>query len=292
MDAYISLDVETIYGVWDVIDEKYFESNVNYSFKNLRRIIDLHEKYDLKLNLGVVGLLFKNQIKDENFFYLYRENKKNIFTKLKKSNDSLLLICDKTLGHLKSNNVQLLSHTFYHNYLDSDKKKSLIDEELKKINLQVRQGLIKKGIIFPKNQASDYAINSFLKKGYTLRLNFNNPLYKNKYNSLIRLFRFIDSFLPLTELLNFLFENKRNNKKIIEGGIFFRPSFMLPLLDKFHLFRIIIHYYYCKFFHKTFHLWSHPHNFGNNVNSLNNYEFILNFLTEKRVKLKYFVENE
>jgi hypothetical protein len=292
MNAYISFDFESIYGVWDAVNDEYFESNVKYCFKNLKKIIHIHEKYDLKLNIAVVGLLFSNNKNYDKFFYLNRESKKEKFLLLKNKFSSITSLDSEILKILASKKVQLISHTYFHNYLNNENNNELVNKELEMINDLVTEGFLKKGIVFPKNQASNFAVESFFNQGYVLRLNFNNPLYSNNYNNFIRILRYLDSFLPITEFLNIFFENERKRKNLIEGGIFFRPIFRFRILEIIHFKRIILHYYYCYYFKKTFHIWSHPHNFGNGLDSIKNYTHLLNFIKKKQIKLKYFITNE
>jgi hypothetical protein len=68
------------------------------------------------------------------------------------------------------------------------------------------------------------------------------------------------------------------------GNIFFRPDCGNAIADYLHFKRVVLGLLFCKFTGRNFHMWTHPHNFGVDVErSMRNYERILLYLRKEEV---------
>lgn len=289
MRNYISFDLETFYGVWDTKGYEYCLNNCSISFEATKRINQIHKKYKLHYTVGIVGFMLRNEMVSH--FFEGRNSKTEVFYKCYQSLKLQRKIPSDLLFEIKNSEFcEIISHTYTHNYFNNVIQEKFRVLEYKEIENDINIYGLKRGIIFPKNQANKETIKFFTEKNFVVRTNFNNLLYKTRhYNFLVRVLRYLDSYLPITELFN-VFHKPENSKSIIEGGIFFRPSLKFKIFDRIHQARIIFHYQYCKVTNRSFHLWSHPHNFYPLENSLMNYDRLLNKLIKKGLITSHFTK--
>jgi hypothetical protein len=289
MRNYISFDFETIYGVWDTKGLDYCKKNCSISFEAIENINKIHAKYKLPYTVGIVGLLLRNNILPQ--FWLGREKHKVSFFKIYNSLNHLSKIPKHLLKLLESSKYcEIVSHTYSHNYFTLENELKLRESELIEIKKDIKKKQIKKAIIFPKNIVSAKTTDFFTKRGFVVRRNFQNILYSTtRYNLIIRILRYLDSFITITEFFNF-FSSKNSKSLIITGGLFYRPNFNNCFLSYLHYKRIILHFYYCKLTNRSFHLWSHPHNFYPLTKSISNYEKLIKKLSLIGLKTKHFTD--
>jgi len=291
LKSYISFDFESLWGVWDTADDQYIKNNVQYSFTNLEKLLNLHKALGINFTIGMVELLLDpNPASKTNIdsVLLGREDKQLRLESLISKHKHLIKAPEDLISKLENNDkVEVISHSVFHNYFNSKAEKEILNAE-KNYKKKVHNSMISKGIIFPKNQVSEGNLQYYLSEGYRIRLNFNNILYSNQYNIVIRSLRFLDSFLPICEFLN-CFSKRNSHSQIIEGGIFYRPNLKFKILNTLHFLRIAFHLKYCRLMGCNFHLWSHPHNFGDSDLAFENYDKVLKYISSK-TEIHHFYE--
>ena len=122
-------------------------------------------------------------------------------------------------------------------------------------------------MVFPRNQYNSSVIADISKAGFTVfRGNEDNYLYQpradNFNNKIVRGCRLLDSYTSLTGV-------NSSNKKVYKDNIISIPSsrFLRPArsggFESLRLKRILKAMNHAAANNKGFHLWFHPHNFGN-----------------------------
>lgn len=177
-------------------------------------------------------------------------------------NSKELLNFGKTL-HFQATNIQLGLHGEFHN-LHRSQKPSKIQEEIERISRFASDNPAYNSIyVYPKNQSPlDHKSNEILHRTFTLiRRNPENFLYNNQvYNKYVRFFRYLDSFLPILEILTIFSGSTSPPQGFIIGHYYFRAQ-LKPILLALHFFRILIFVKILQFLGRPAHIWSHPHNF-------------------------------
>ena len=193
-------------------------------------------------------------------------------------------------------NQELASHTMSHYYcLEKGQTCNSFEQDLKE-NINVFKSKYRKdivSIVFPRNQVNLKYKDILIENGVNIyRGNEINWVYEKKMNYQIKRFlRLIDSFINITGHNTFAVKNIAHDQLLnIPSSRFLRPvSLRFSFLDKFRLKRIKSQMNYAAKNGQIFHLWWHPHNFGNSIEK--NTEFlkqILNYFKklEKNYNMK------
>jgi hypothetical protein len=282
----ISLDFELHWGSIELLDIN--SKNTKEYFENTRKaipfILELFSRYTIHCTWATVGLLFaknKEQAikfspilkpsylnKDLNYYnYLFSNNvgKDEKSSPFHFANSIIESI-------LKVNNQELGSHTFGHYYcnevgqnineFDADLKSA---QELAKENF----GITLKSLVLPRNQFNLQYLKIIDKNGFnSVRTNpnvwfWNHNLYVNN------IIRALDSMFSFSGNSSYKLEEmkKISNTTLIPSSRFKRgykenEKYIRPLFLK----RIKEEMTYAAVNNEVYHLWWHPHNFGNNVN--------------------------
>lgn len=284
----ISLDYELHWGVFDSKKLETYEKNIENESTSAIKMLERFEKFDIHATWAVVGFMFASnqaelvKIKKNihlpkyensryNSYYLI-DNNVTIFRK------PYLYFAPEVVSRIvNSSGQELATHTFSHMYckesgltlqaFESDINAAL--EIAKKFNAEI------KTIIFPRNQYT----NDFLEKCKNLGItNFRGVessfMYqtesRDKTSYFNKLLRFSDSFLPISGNNTYSLAEIQKRSNIITdipSSRFLRPySKNLALFDNLKLNRIKNQMKYAAVNSKLFHLWWHPHNFGNDLN--------------------------
>lgn len=294
----ISLDFELHWGVFDALKLEDYKNNLLKVPEVVERLLELAKKYDINLTFATVGLLF-NQNKTELLNSL--PNAKPIYENKDLSSYKLLsLIGDseeddkihyaKSLINLIKSNPkhELASHTFSHYYCcEEGQNIQSFEADLIAFKKVAESNRVKvSSIVFPKNQINkDYLDLCYFHGIKTYRGSEKSFLYKTrpegKTNKLIRLLRFTDSYFNITGP-NIYKHNDLYNDTIINlpSSRFLRPYCSnLKFLEKFKLRRVNNAMKRAAKSKGIYHLWWHPHNFGDNIDE--------NFLTLELIFKKY-----
>ncbi len=294
-----SLDFELLWGVLDIDSVEQYKKNILGAWQALPEILNLFDTYGVHGTFATVGFLFaqdqnelikyspkiKPEYDDEKFSPYTSEISpfmlKNYDNKLYFANDLIDLIESKK-------HHEISTHTFSHYYcLESGPSIEAFKEDLRAaVAISKRKNLSVSSIIFPRNQYSkehlevlpEFGINSYRGNPISWCYNSNQVLG--------RILRLLDDYLNLTG--NHCYSLNDIEKKLpynLPASKFLRPySNTFKFFNMLRLRRIKKSMTYAAKNNKIYHLWSHPHNFGNHI------ENNLKVLKEILIHYKYLNE--
>lgn len=299
----ISLDFEIHWGVSDhYLDEGLRERITNVP-KVVRQLIPLFREKEIHVTWATVGMLFCRN-KEELFAYVKPEYRPT-YVNEKASNyrvaeevgnneaedpfhyaNSLIRKIIETPGQ------EMATHTFSHYYcLEPGQTPEQFFHDLSAAKqLAEREGVNVTSIVFPGNQFHPDYLQQCKKQGIKCYRG-NNPssIYQYRIKSAESLWkkiaRVIDTYLPLT--------GNRYIEAVMEDGIlnipascFFRPyQTKLSFFEGLRILRMKREMKAAAKKKKIYHLWWHPHNFGQNTaKNFIMLEKILNYYLELKQK--------
>lgn len=279
----VSLDFEKIWGVIDLPNYENFIRSVKGVDTVLPKIIELSDKYFIKLTIAIVGLLMcRNKSDIEKYSPLlipsYLNQKLNPYGSYINDNvgdsdsvDRLHYAHDllKQIHHPH----EIASHTFCHYYCNAPgQTKEEFEADLNAASLIAKAyGIDLKSIIFPRNECRDSYLEVCENCGFRFyRGNENNWLHKATPNvprfitMIKRACRLLDTYVPLTGHNCYDLSNLREGGMLnISASRFLRGhSPTMKVLDHLKLKRICRDMTYAARNGLVYHLWWHPHNFG------------------------------
>lgn len=294
----ISLDYELLWGgIEKRFPEDYGQSNVKQVPEVLDRLVCLFEKYSVRATVATVGLIMEE---DPEKALLASPTKKPSYEKsilspysngyinqIKKQNEPLYFAPGSIKKLQETGCIEVATHTFCHYYCWE--KGQTIEEfnaDIESaINTAQRHNVSLKSIVFPRNEVTDDYLRVCSDHGITSYR--GNPKHffnkqKNKVARIIQRFlRIADTYINISGHNTYSIENL----EIIEGCLnvpasrFLRPySRKLSFLDGLRLMRIKKDIRYAAKHNQIYHLWWHPHNFGNHINE--NVAFLEKILNE------------
>ena len=282
----ISLDFELYWGVHDKRTLSSYQKNLNAVWEVIPRLIALFDRYDIKCTFATVGFLFA-QNRDELNAYLpksfpkYIDDNLSSYGKLDNINfeeptfNALPLI--KLISETKH---ELGTHTFSHYYCleEGQDKKDFEFDLIAAKNIANKNNLAFSSIVFPRNQVNPDYFDLLKKNGVrSYRGTEERWMYraeKNDEESLIkRLFRLMDSYFNLSGANTYALPDKRQSLYNFPSSRLLRPYHShLKFFEKQRLKRITKAMDYAALNNQVFHLWWHPHNFGDNMEE--NFSFL------------------
>lgn len=291
----ISLDFELLWGRRDKLDpnENYF--NAINTRVVVEGMLDLFEKYGVKVTFATVGFLFYSDIeslKRDIVFKSpnYTNSKLNPYLDiefLSKTNHvyNVNFFGKDMISQIRNNeNHEIASHTFSHYYcLEEGQNISDFIEDLNAFNkISVKENFICNSIVFPRNQYNEDYISVCKEVGIKFyRGNQNFFCYAagdgNSQTYFLRLIRLLDSYCNISGHNTYKkpkFENLICN---IPASLFLRPyNKKFFFLEFFKVNRIKKAMKHAAINNEVFHLWWHPENFSPDVtNNLKMLEQIL-----------------
>ena len=277
INAFISYDYELSWGTWDKLPLSYTRSHVADANKAAILLIKLHRKTKIPATWAIVGAMLDKRSPEVIMNNTKRSEKiKKDFSEFVWSlncNDEKFFKIDKAVFNalVDDDLFEVGSHTYTHLYFLEENTTAWIDDfdqfEREYANAF---GKLPVSVIFPKNQVNKLALDTAAQHSFkVVRLNEDNWLYRSTSRgkikrSIIRILRYLDAYLPLQEF--FTNTEQSHNLKITDGQYFFRPALNTRIQDFFHFLRLAFAINYCIFRGHNFHVWSHPHNFGGDLN--------------------------
>jgi peptidoglycan/xylan/chitin deacetylase (PgdA/CDA1 family) len=282
----ISLDYELHWGFFELKTVEEYQENLDNTRKVIERLLDLSDKYNVKLTFATVGFLFAKN-KDELIDFIPEQTPDYDKTEL----DPYAILEDVGynekddpyhFGHsilkriIENNNHEVGTHTFSHYYCtESGQNKSHFKEDINAA-LDIAENLNTniESIVFPRNMFNPEYLDVCYKLGiksyrgtedsflYQLENNPESPYYSWQ---IFRVLRMLDSYLNLTGKHTYDLKKTNNKNKIINlpQSRFLRPyNKSLKLLEPFKIRRIKKAMQHAAKHNELFHLWWHPHNFG------------------------------
>ncbi len=286
----ISLDFELLWGVFDKVDWREKKQYFQNTRKLIPDILRLFEKYDIQCTWATVGMLF-NEDWDE-----WNENIPDILPEYENSNLSAykygrsiqniesqeLCFAPDLIRRIKETPGQEIgTHTYSHYYcLEPDQTlESFKADLLKSRELAGKLGSSMKSLVFPRNQYNPNYLEVCKDVGLnTIRTNpevwyWNNTQQNNLQQ---KIFRTGEAYIGSNN------KSYRDIPEIFRGisgqkaSRLFRPHSGKKILDKVRIKRIKSEITTASRKKEIYHLWWHPHNFGENPQkNLQDLEFIL-----------------
>lgn len=185
--------------------------------------------------------------------------------------ESALFCCPELLQQLSETlNVELASHTFSHYYcLEDGQTLEQFESDIEQVR---KHGVADyTTIIFPRNQVSDEYLKVCAKHGFThyrgiLEDFIHRPSKTERRLSAKGALRLIDTYIPVTGYKTFKRIDVIGGMKNVPGSMFLRPySRKFRFLEPLKIKRIKRSMKHAAQQGEYFHLWWHPHNFGNNM---------------------------
>jgi hypothetical protein len=310
----ISLDYEIHWGFFDKKSVNDYRKNLENVSKVIDRLIDMSDRYEIKLTFSTVGLLFA---KDKNDILNHLPPKKPsyILDKLNPyylidtigndENDDPFHYASSKIKDIRDNgNHEIGTHTFSHFYCHAHgQTPEQFNEDINSaINIAKPLGININSIVFPKNQMNpdddidkpylqackNHGITSFRGKEKSFIYNIHST---KKYRNLLifKALKPLDAYFNLTGSNTYNLKDNTKNNIIINmpSSRFLRPyNKQLNFFEPFKLRRIKKAMTYAAKHNETYHLWWHPHNFGTHIDK--NFENLENiFKTYKKLNKTY-----
>jgi len=274
----ISLDFELLWGVFDKVD---WTKKVEY-FNNTRNVIpeilQLFEKYEISCTWATVGMLFNEDWDEWNqnlpeILPDYENNKLSAYHYGKsiqsKETEQLCFAPDLIRQIQDTPGQEIGTHTYSHYYcLENGQGLSSFRADMKQAKLLAKKlGIDLTSLVFPRNQFNKDYLEACVEIGLkTVRTNPEVWYWRNTQKDSLRqkIFRTADayfgdntkSYRDVSEILSGLTGQKASR--------FLRPHSGKKILDKSRIKRILSEMEHAAKNNKIYHLWWHPHNFGEN----------------------------
>lgn len=274
----ISLDFELIWGVFDTIDIKENEQYFLNTGKVIPEILQLFQKSNIHATWASVGMLFnKNWAEWEENSAEKKPNYANTALssynygnsiKNKGYNElcfapELIFEISKTVGQ------EMATHTYSHYYCleGGQGKESFKQDLIQAIAIASKMGIDLKSLIFPRNQIRRKYLKICSELGIkNVRSNPDSWYWNDTSTSGLstKITRTADAYLNLGKKTYPYSDLKRNNGLPLEqkASRFLRPVESNTLLRNLKLKRIRDEMTDAAKNDKIYHLWWHPHNFG------------------------------
>lgn len=291
----ISLDFELHWGgveLWNLEDKKDYFTTTR---AGIPLILDLFTKYDIHCTWATVGFLFaknRDQLKkfmpkdfpsylntDLNYYSLIEQN----LIGYNEDDDPFHYAISLINKIVNTPNQELASHTFCHYYCNEEGQNvNQFEADIQAAQKIAKEnfGITLKSLVFPRNQFNKEYLEVAKKNGIKVfRSNPNVWFWKNNYGKLSPLFRAMDTLFSISKSLSF-----KQNEIIRSDGIveipasrFFRPfTRKESFIRKVKLNRILNEMTFAAQHKRIYHLWWHPHNFGDALQeNLEDLEIIL-----------------
>lgn len=304
----ISLDFELLWGVFDVVD---YEKKRGY-FQNTRKIIPevlaLFKKYNIKATWATVGMLFNQNWEEweQNIpevipNYTNENLSAYKFGKRIKSKSTEDLCFAPELIKMASEfpGQEIGTHTYSHYYcLEPEQTKEEFSRDLQAaISVAEKLNLKLFSLVFPRNQFEKNYLEICQKFGVTnVRSNPSSWYWNNTQSSslITKLARTGDAYFPLGKKSYSSGELKKVKDFPLEqkASRFLRPVENSNTLRKAKVLRIMNELDAAAKNGEYYHLWWHPHNFGERPQqNLQDLEVILKHYTKLNSTYGFASEN-
>lgn len=268
----ISLDFELMWGILDCATIEGYGKNVIAVHTVLPRILDLFKKYDIHATIAYVGFLgFKNKadlLKELPVCIPRYENLelspyKDAFSYL---NDEKYFFAPELVELIRSTpHMELGTHTYSHYYCtESGQNLESFEQDIKYATKQV-EGM--SSIVFPRNQVPRKYLQILPKYGIMTYRGNPSKLYKKTEGRKQRLLRLIDTYINITGYNTYKQDSYEKSIPFNVPASRFLRSYEAKraMFDYLKLKRVKDEMRYAAKHREMYHLWWHPHNFGNNV---------------------------
>jgi len=279
----ISLDFELLWGVWDVTTKENYGSHITGVKQVIPGLLALFAEYDIKITFATVGFLFA---KDKESLLPHLPEKRPAYCN---SGYNVYLNEFNAIGNNESDDPyhfgyslfelirqsphEIGSHTFSHYFcLEEGQKAADFDADVKAAKKIAAANDVKiTSLVFPRNQVNPEYFDILCKNGIAVyRGNPESWIYKPRRLSgdipFIRLCRLLDTYFPISGYNTHPLNNRKSGPVNIPASRFLKPyNKRLAWLEKLKLKRIMNEMTVAAKRNELYHLWWHPHNFGENL---------------------------
>ena len=302
----ISLDFELMWGVRDVADIYSYGSNILNVHNVIPSILEIFEKNNTRVTFASVGFLFHKNIGElmkalPDLLPQYKDANLSPFNEYLKFvnevelNDKLHFAPDLIFKIEKSGLHEIATHTYSHFYCRAigSTKDAFKSDISKAVSVAALNSIRINSIVLPRNQidldclrcCSDLGIICY--RGSQRHWVYSTEL--NRINQIPgRIIRFLDAYINITGYnCHRIFRDESCDLINIPASSFLRPfKQCLQFLDNLKLRRIKNAMTFAAKNGLTYHLWWHPHNFGDNTPK--NLFFLSEILKHyKQLEVKY-----
>ena len=307
----ISLDVEKKWGLLDIKDKNY-ENNIHNVPYVIDSLLQIFERYNIKATWAVVASLI---ISNEEEF-LSKSEKRSVFNVIDESlnatnyfekNDyelNLFSAFEEIYKILGCKGQEIISHSYCHAYFseegmstDALSKDYIFSQDLFKSKFNHN---LSPGIVFPRNQVPyhlDFSGYQFYRSNCKQYL--DRPVLKSDFSFFFRILRVLDSYVKISGYRDSKPYVDTQGKVAIPASRFLRPFTSNVFLEKMKLRRIKREMTVAAIKGEYYHLWWHPHNFGNDVKQnirlldeiLQHYKYLSKLYDMKSVTMGEVYEN-
>ncbi|MCH4823809.1 polysaccharide deacetylase family protein [Gramella lutea] len=288
----ISLDFELLWGIFDKVDwrnkKEYFENTKEV----IPQILQLFQEYGIHATWATVGMLFNrgwNQWKSNypKVIPYYKNEKLNPYeygTSIVSPSTEEFCFAPDLIKQINSTHGQeLATHTYSHYYCKEEGQKlKMFKSDLQvAVKLSKTFGIELKSLVFPRNQFNEEYVKICEELGIeNIRTNPSNWYWNNPEQDTLsqKIFRSGDAYFGFHDKSYNLKDLKANSNAVIhqKASRMLRPFSSNRMLEFFKLRRIKEEISHSAKHKKIYHLWWHPHNFGEfPKESLNQLETIL-----------------
>jgi len=304
----ISLDFELLWGVFDKVDY----SDKKIYFENTRKVIPetlkIFTEYGVHCTWAVVGMLFNKDWNEWNENIpkpLPNYTNQNLsaykYGKVVQNHETLNLCFAKELIGLikKTSGQEIGTHTYSHYYCKEEgQTPEAFQADLEKsIELAEKMGIVLESLVFPRNQFNEEYLQICYRLGVkSVRSNPTDWYWKDTRKDTLKtkIFRTGDAYFGTNNksyTVSDIIQSVSKNKPIAQkASRLLRPYTSNGLINSLKLKRIKSEMTAAAKKGETYHLWWHPHNFGNN--SKENLEDLKDILDHfKKCKDHYGMES-
>lgn len=276
----ISLDFELLWGIFDKVGARYKPEYFSNTRKIIPTMLELFGSNEISVTWATVGMLFAENEEEWKFYspaYLptYRDKKLSAYEWAKLNGiRPEVHFAPELIGQILATPFQELgSHTYAHYYtLMRGQSPEQFRQDLRATQkiAEDKFGIRMKSLVFPRNHINELYLGICLEEGYDyVRGNPKNWFWQETQHESFekKLFRSADCFFEVGEKSSFGIDEIRefdNEPLILPASRILRPLNPLnPPFNSVRLRRIFREMELAAKQNEVYHLWWHPHNFGN-----------------------------
>jgi peptidoglycan/xylan/chitin deacetylase (PgdA/CDA1 family) len=290
----ISLDFELFWGVIDSKTVVNYGANIEGEWKAVPAMLALFKQYGVHVTWATVGMIMCKDFKQWSYFRpsvmpTYEQERYSTYSVAPLVLNFPKLFFARSLVDkiLETDGQELASHTYSHFFCNETG--TTIEQFA--ADLECAQAISKEcgfkstSLVFPRNQVKREYLRAASTAGFTAyRDNQDHWLYRDghyvPYGVAGRFVRAADAYIALTGNHTARLQHNILTESLssIPASMFLRPSSGSSIIDKFSLARVRKGMLEAAITDAVFHLWWHPHNFGQKMETnLKNLEEILKY---------------
>ncbi|NVJ86823.1 MAG: polysaccharide deacetylase family protein [Algoriphagus sp.] len=276
----ISLDFELLWGIFDKVGTNYKPEYFSNTRKVIPQMLDCFGKNEIGVTWATVGMLFAENEEEwkaysPEFTPSYRDKKLSAYEWAKKNGirPEVHFAPELIRQILDTPFQELGSHSFAHYYtLVRGQSPEQFRQDLKATQkiAQNKFGISLQSLVFPRNHINELYLPICLEEGYEfVRGNPKNWYWQETQHESFgkKFFRSADCFFPVGDKTSYRLDELSHFKQeplIIPASRILRPmNIRNGLFNEIRLQRILNEMESAAKAGEVYHLWWHPHNFGN-----------------------------